>query len=211
MTGKKIHPFVGPPDPQNEQTSFNKHRDHDDFSEEPRIVDRKAGRPVHGVFDPGTKSRKKPRRWKIEQTEERVKEDEERGETMAEKRGSSHQRKEEKRPAFAPGAGQRELEPKVSYVPEGVDSREGVGGFRSRHCERDGKGRRAPGVRPALVFRIHSEKALRHSAARPSSFSSACLATKIVPRLFRLRQAPSIVQQRRRATAPHRTRVALRA
>ena len=166
MTGKKIHPFVGPPDPQNEQTSFDKHRDHHDFSEEPRIVDRKAGRPVHGVFGPGTKSRKKPRRWKIEQTEERVEEDEERGETMAEKRGSGHQRKEEKRPAFAPSASQRELEPKVSYVPKSVDSREGVGSFQSRHCERDGEGRHAPGLRPALVCRIHSEKVLRHSAGK---------------------------------------------
>ena len=75
MPGEKIHPFVGPPNPQNEQTSFDKHRHQEDFPEEPRIVDRKAGRPVHGVFGPGTKSRKKPRRWKIEQTEKRVEED----------------------------------------------------------------------------------------------------------------------------------------
>ena len=85
---------------------------------------------------------------------------------MAEKRRSGHQRKEEKRPAFAPGASQRELEAKVSHVPESVDSRERVDSFHSRHCERYCKGRRAPGLRPALVCRIHSEKALRHSAGK---------------------------------------------
>jgi hypothetical protein len=96
MTGKKIHPFVRPPDAQNEQASFDKHRHQEHFPKEPRIVDRGVGRPIHGVFGPGTKSRKKPRRCKIEQTEERVEEDEERGKTMAENRGSGYQRKEQK-------------------------------------------------------------------------------------------------------------------
>ena len=97
---------------------------------------------------------------------------------MAEKRGSGHQRKEEKRPAFAPSASQRELEAKVSHVPESVDSREGVGSFQSRHCERDGEGRRAPGLRPALVFRIHSEKVLRHSAGKAEFLFQGMLGDK---------------------------------
>jgi hypothetical protein len=165
-TGNKIHPFVGPPDAQNAQASFDKHRHQHDLPEEPWIVDRKAGGAVRSVFGPGPKSRKKPRCWKIEQTEQRVEEEEERRKTMAEKRGSGHRRKEEKRPAFAPSAGQSELESKVSHVPESVDSHEGVGSFQSRHCERDRQRWRAPGLRPALVFRIHTEKVLRHSAGK---------------------------------------------
>ena len=95
-----------------------------------------------------------------------MEDDEERRETMTEKRGSSYRRKEEKRLAFPPSAGQRELEPKVSYVPKSVDSRKGVGSFQSRHCKLDGEGRRAPGFRPAFVFRVHTEKVLRHSAGK---------------------------------------------
>ena len=42
--GKKIHPFAGPPDTKKGQTPFDQRGHENEFSHEPRIVDRQGGR-----------------------------------------------------------------------------------------------------------------------------------------------------------------------